>query len=352
MIPAPRNILVFHTAFIGDIVLALPLTQRLHQTFPDAKITFVAAPGAAPVLANHPAIHRTIVYDKQRSEAGVRGIIRLARTLRRDQFDLAIIPHRSLRSAIVCRLSGIPRRVGFSTSAATWMFTDVVRYDGGIHEVERNISLLGPLGVANLDFEAPALFPSSVDARAVVRFLAGETLNPESSLIGIAPGSVWNTKRWPKEYFVLLTTMLVRWGASVVLVGGKEDEGLCSEIAGAVRSHEVLNAAGKLSLLQSAELIRRCILLVSNDSAPMHLAAGVKTPVVAIFGPTVPAFGFAPRGAHDIVIELQDLDCRPCSIHGGKACPIKTFVCMKEIRPEVIFEKVLEVAGRTKAEAK
>jgi heptosyltransferase-2 len=103
----------------------------------------------------------------------------------------------------------------------------------------------------------------------------------------------------------------------------------------------VFNVAGKLSLLQSAELIKRSHVIISNDSAPMHLAVAVATPVVAIFGATVPEYGFAPRGAHDIVIETKGLKCRPCSIHGGKTCPIGTFECMIAITPELVVNKVM-----------
>jgi heptosyltransferase-2 len=128
-------------------------------------------------------------------------------------------------------------------------------------------------------------------------------------------------------------------GFNVLLVGSREDEELCREICAMTQTNKVVNAAGKLSLLQSAELIRHCRVLISNDSAPMHLAVAVGTPVVAIFGATVPEFGFAPRGPHDIVIETKGLKCRPCSIHGGKKCPIKTFECMMAITPEIVVKK-------------
>ncbi|MBM2841153.1 MAG: hypothetical protein HW412_1681, partial [Bacteroidetes bacterium] len=134
--------------------------------------------------------------------------------------------------------------------------------------------------------------------------------------------------------------------------GGKEDAALCEEIGNAISPVNVLNAAGELSLLQSAELIRQCILLVSNDSAPMHLAVGVRTPVVAIFGATVPRFGFAPRGKRDIVAEINDLLCRPCSIHGGDRCPIKTFVCMNDLSPQLVHAKVQTVLGALKSEVR
>ena len=358
-----KRIVVLHTAFIGDIILTLPLVQRLRASLPEAHIAFVVIPSVANVLENHPAINEVIIYDKHRRDAGLRGILRLARRIRKGEYDVAIIPHRSLRSSLVGWRSRIPRRIGFSTSAGVRFFTDVVPYDKGMHEIDRNLSLLKPLGLTFANNELPTLYPSKNDGDVVDAFLKnqkvritskgrkGQPAHQDSLLVGIAPGSVWNTKRWPKEHFVALTKSLLEDGHSVVLIGGREDAVLCSEIRNEMEDVSVVNAAGMLSLLQSAELIRRCEVLVSNDSAPMHLATGVRTPVVAIYGATVPAFGFAPRGDHSVVAEMDGLSCRPCSIHGGGRCPIKTFVCMKNLTPEIVHTKVLSVVGMLRSEA-
>jgi heptosyltransferase II len=350
---APKKILVFHTAFIGDVILALPLAQRLRASFPEAHIAFVVIPTAANVLENHPAVNEVIIYDKRRRDRGITGILKLARRLRFSAFDIAIVPHRSLRSAVIGWLSKIPRRIGFSTSALSRLFTDVVIYEKDIHEIDRNLSLLRPLGITYSGNESPTLYASQNDKDVVNAFLANQAANfpnPNDSLVAIAPGSVWNTKRWPKEHFERLARMLMDDGLSIVLIGARDDLALCSDIRNALGGKAV-NAAGMLTLLQSAELIQRCVVLVSNDSAPMHLATGVRTPVVAIFGATAPQFGFAPRGANDFVVEMHGLSCRPCAIHGGEKCPIKTFVCMKDLKPELAYAKVKMVADRTKSEA-
>ena len=340
----PTKILVLHTAFIGDVVLTLPLVQRLHASIPRSEITFVAIPLAAGVLQNHPAIKQVITYDKHGKDAGAAIVFALAKRLRSEQFDIAVIPHRSFRSAAIGWLSRTPRRIGFSTSAAPWLFTNVVKYDKNSHEIDRNLSLLQPLGTAHAKNELPSLYPSDEDKEIIDRFMfLYESANPRHGLqrlVAIAPGSVWNTKRWPREHFIELGKMLAKDGFAVFLVGGKEDVELCERIAKFTGARNVMNTAGKLSLLQSAELIRRCKVLVSNDSAPMHLAVGVRTPVVAIFGATAPQFGFAPRGAHDEVVQIDGLSCRPCAIHGGEKCPIETFVCMKDLKPELVYTRL------------
>ena len=337
-----RNILVVQTAFPGDVVLTLPLVQTAKRQFDSARIDFVTIPQAAGVLKNHPAINEVIVFDKRGADSGLAGLFRTAKRLKERNYELALVPHRSLRSALLVWLAKIPRRIGFDRSAGRFLLTDVIRYEQDIHEVERNLSLLSAQGIVRKERELPALYPSGEDVSAVENFLRESKISGTVSMVSIAPGTVWNTKRWLGERYTGLTQRLVDEGCTVALIGGKEDESLCDEIVRSVRgkSGQVVNAAGKLSLLQSAELLRRCRLLVCNDSAPMHLAVAMRTPVVAIFGATIPGFGFAPYGKDDVVVETQGLTCRPCSIHGGDKCPIRTFVCMKEITVDKVYEKV------------
>jgi heptosyltransferase-2 len=125
-----------------------------------------------------------------------------------------------------------------------------------------------------------------------------------------------------------------------VLVGGKDDDALCDRIRQAVGGISVVNTAGKLSPLQSADLISRCLVLVTNDTAPMHMGVAMQVPVVAIFGPTVPSFGFAPVGRADRIVETMGLKCRPCGIHGGNKCPVHTFDCMEMISVARVHNEV------------
>jgi heptosyltransferase-2 len=331
-----NRILVLQTAFPGDVVLILPLVQALREHVPAAEIACLTTPRAADLLAHHPAIDERIMYDKRGKDRGVGGFIRMVRRLRTRPFDLALIPHRSLRSAALCRLAAIPRRIGFSTSAGRLLLTDVVAYDPHAHEIRRNLQLLTPLGVPVAETLRPRLFPGDAERREAGLILDGLSAGP-GMVVALAPGSVWATKRWPEEKYAELGRRLTGRGDAVVLVGGPEDEALCARIARAVGGDRIRSAAGRLSLLGSAALLARCEVLVSNDSAPMHLAGAVGTRVVAVFGPTVPAFGFAPSGPRDIVVETHGLLCRPCAIHGGPRCPIGTFVCMLNIEPQAVL---------------
>lgn len=339
------NILIVQTAFLGDVVLTLPLLQMTKQHFPSANIDMAVTPQAAGLLANHPGIRETIVFDKRGSDAGIAGLLRLSAKLRATAYQLALAPHRSIRSAALVRFARIPRRIGFATSAGRFMLTDRVHYDTHAHEVQRNLSLLTPMGIHVRENVYPDLYPSDEDKRHVHQLLGAAGIDTNATIIGIAPGTVWNTKRWLKERFIALAGKLQQSGYVVVLIGGKEDQQLCEEIRGAVNSNNCISVAGQLTLLQSSYMIKLCRAVISNDSAPMHLAVASRTPVIAIYGATIPGFGFAPYGKDDVVVETLGLSCRPCSIHGGERCPIETFDCMKQITVEQVFAKVHAVIG-------
>lgn len=347
----PERILILQTAFIGDVILALPLLQQVRREYPEALIDVMVIPAAANLLATHPAITNLIVYDKRGSDRGLVNILRTIAKLRGNRYDLAIVPHRSFRSALLVAAAGIPLRVGFSTSAGRYFYNRRVTYRRDFHEIERNLSLLMPLGIdcSNIyksDEARPHIEITAEDQAKVDNWLAGAGLPAGKPIAAIAAGSVWATKRWLPENFAQLAKRLAGQGFAVILIGGPQDAAISAEIAETANignSHQqVLNAAGQLSLRESAALIGRAKVLISNDSAPLHLAVAVSTPIVAIFGATVTDFGFYPYGKHDIVVENKTLPCRPCGIHGRRACPLGTLECMTSLSANAVFDAVQE----------
>jgi heptosyltransferase-2 len=338
-----EKILIVQTAFIGDAILTLPLVQVVKRLFPAAPVDVVVAPRTKDLFANHPDIRQVVVYDKRGVDRGLGGLLRMKRRLSGQNYSVALVPHRSLRSALLVWLLRIPHRIGFDKSAGKLLLSQTVKYRRELHEIERNLSLLRAMGIALSRTELPCLYPSARDRQRVDKLLFEYEVGRPDNLIAIAPGTIWNTKRWLKERYASLAVRFDDEGFEVVLIGGREDAALCDEIQKLSGSSKVYNTAGKLTLLQSAELVRRSKALVTNDSAPMHIGVAMETPVVAIFGATVPAFGFGPVGRHDAVVETRDLKCRPCSIHGGDKCPIKTFDCMNDITYERVFETVMLV---------
>ncbi len=337
----PQKILIIQTAFLGDVVLSTPLIKAVKRKYPHSKIFFLLIPQTKGLLQNNPHLDGIIVYDKKDKEKGVSSFLALARKIRASGFDLALIPHRSFRSALLAYLARIPQRTGFDKSSGAFLFTKKIKYIQNQSEAKRNLSLLETDMPPENDC-LPELFPSEDDFKYIEELFISWDVKKEDKIVGIAPGSVWNTKRWlPERFGEVAESLIEKLGVKVIFTGGKEDEKLCLEIASNMKSKPLI-AAGKTSPLQSAALISRCHVILSNDTAPMHIAVAMRVPVVAIFGSTIPEFGFAPTGKNDLVIQ-KELYCRPCGIHGRKNCPEKHFRCMKEITAAEVFEGVAKV---------
>jgi len=336
-----KKILIIQTAFIGDVILTTSLVEATKKIFPGAAIHFIAIPSTGNIIETHPLVDKLWIFDKRGRDRGLINLFRFAKKLRVENYDLALVPHRSLRSAVLAFWAKIPRSIGFTRSAAPFLFTDKIIYHQDIHEVERNLSLLTPFR-ESFSKVMPRIYPDDTDILEIDRFVAENALNPDDVWIAIAPGSIWATKRWLKEGFTELCHKLGQHqDVRIILIGGPDDRLLCEWIRKASEVKTV-NTAGRFTLRQSAEIIRRCRLIVTNDSGPLHIGVGVDTQVLAIFGPTVPAFGFYPYGENDIIFEKK-VYCRPCSIHGGDKCPTGTFLCMKSITANQIYREILKI---------
>lgn len=316
----PGPVLVIQTAFLGDVVLTTPLLTQLAARF--GPVDVVTTPAAAVLLETHPAVRRVIRYDKRGADRGIGGFRRLAERLADTRYSAAFLPHRSWRSAALAFAAHIPDRTGFADSPAAVLYTRRVPRPRGGHESARLLALAGDRRVA-----APppkvSLVLTDADRAAANAWLAERRIT--APFVAVAPGSIWGTKRWP-GYAELVGALK----QPVVVLGSEADGELAAQVAAAApgRAH---SAAGALSLRESAAIIERASLLVTNDSAPLHLATGVSTPVVAVFGPTTPSQGFGPLGGASRVVQASGLWCRPCSPHGPATCPLGHHACMQTI---------------------
>ncbi len=332
-----KRILIVQTAFIGDVILSTPLVRSIRKTFPDSFISFLLIPQTKEVLANNPHLNEVLVYDKRRNK-GAGEFLRIVKRIAERKFDLAMIPHRSLRSALLAYLSRIPERIGFDKSAGSFLFTRRLVYHDNMHEVDRNLSLLSDFNHLP-ENRGPELFPSFEDFFYVRQLLSECGIKEDDKIVGIAPGSVWPTKRWISERFGEVSQLLMeKAGAKVIFLGSEEDRNLCERIAGSMEKKPKI-LAGETNILQSAAAVSFCKVILSNDSAPVHIASAMRRPVVAIFGSTIPEFGFAPYGRGHVIVQKK-MDCRPCGIHGKRRCSEKHFRCMKDITTEEVFEAV------------
>lgn len=341
------------------MVLTTPLIQRVAETGP---VHVVATPANAPILTHHPAVASVIVFDKRGVDKGWRGIQRVATRLRAMGADTAYLAQGSGRTAMLAFLAGIPRRVGFASSAGRWLYTHRMPYERSWHHAERLWSLAShaeqpelrrPFGVR------PSLYPGAEDHRTVDALFAEFHVEPHQQLVALAPGSVWPTKRWPG--YAALAARLVERAANermrFVVIGGADDRTLAVHIADAVsakagnsdsgRFHSVIDATGRLSLLASAALLSRVSMVVTNDSAPLHLASAMNTPTVALFGPTVPSMGFGPLADIHHVPGIETLSCRPCGPHGAQQCPMGHWRCMRDLSVDTVADAVTAIMRRT-----
>ena len=324
--------LVIQTSFLGDVVLTTPLLAELAGRGP---VDVVVTPAGAPLLANHPAVRDVIVFDKRGSHDGPGGLWRFARGLRvraagePRETTIAFCAQGSPRSAALALLAGVRERVGFDTSAGRALYTRRVRYRGDRHHAERLWRLAAGDAAPDPADETirPRLFPGGSE-RAAVDALLKDVPRDGAPLLALAPGSIWGTKRWP--HFAALAARFAPL-YRLVVIGSGSDAPLAIEIGRAAGPSRVVDATGRLSLLESAELISRCAALVTNDSAPQHLASAMGTPTLTVFGPTVPTFGFGPLAPRHAVAGLATLDCRPCDAHGPATCPLGHWRCMRDL---------------------
>ena len=234
--------------------------------------------------------------------------------------------------------AGIGERLGFDRFHAARYLTLKVPHIKNIMTIKKNLHLLSVFTDEEFDIQTE-IFPYPAQIKDV------DKINKEVSfqnrpIIAFAPGSVWNTKRWHQSHYTKLSALLYKKQFNLIFLGADEEKELCNDIIQAAEITAV-NLAGQTSILESAAIIGKCDLMVCNDNGAMHIANAMKTDVFAFFGPTVKSFGFAPFRENDMVFEI-DMDCRPCASHGSDKCPLEHHLCMKNIEPELVFEKIIE----------
>jgi heptosyltransferase-2 len=321
--------LIIQTAFIGDVVLATPLIEKLRRFYPDARIDFLLRKGNEKLLAGHPHVEKTWIWDKKRRK--YTNLLALRRGIRGERYDCVINCQRFAASGLLTVFSGAKNSVGFTKNPFSVFFNRRVPHVFGtaehpVHEVERNLALIEHL--TDSSFEQPRLYPSEADFRRVQERTSG------TSYVCIAPTSVWFTKQFPARKWVdLIQKMPV--SRSIFLLGGPDDFAACEQIRTAAAHPEVQNLAGQLSFLESAALMKGAVLNYVNDSAPLHFASAANAPTVAVFCSTLPSFGFGPLAERRWVVERKTpLACRPCGLHGRASCPEGHFKCAEDVNIE------------------
>ena len=342
---SPSRILVRAPNWIGDAVMCEPALRGLRALFPGAELTLLAKPAIAELFIAYPGIDRRLVYDDRGIHAGLSGKWTLAGQLRRHRFDLAVLFQNAFEAALITWLAGIPRRYGYVTDGRSFLLTDLVaRPDPAalVHQVHYYWDLLKPLGVTGSPL-VPALAVSENEIRAMDERFGELGIGREDLIVGVNPGSTYGSaKRWlPERYAETALRVCRRLEAqqgrpvSVVILGAKGEEELGHAVADRLTVRSAV-LSGRTNIRELMAATKRCTILLTNDTGPMHLAAAFAVPVVAVFGPT-DWKTTSPYGQASSIVR-QPVDCAPCLL---RECPID-HRCMTGVTVDMVTEAAVK----------
>ena len=327
----PKNILIIRFSSLGDVILATSVIAPLKKKFPDAEITFLTKMDYVEVLSGNTDLTAAIGLDRE--ELRLKELIRFAEGLGK-KYDLIIDLHANLRSFIISLYSDIKtlrykkgalrRRlmVGHAFTRGMFPFLPEV-YKKEDNVIENYFKVLKTLGIT-YGGELPEI-------------KTAEIKKPLIKTIGIHAGGKQKTKRWPAERYAEVAEYFAGKGTKVILFGDEKDKEINEKIVKGVKNKQnVTDLAGKTTLKEMIAKIKECSVLVTNDSAPFHIATAVKTPAVVIFCATTPKFGFADRAKTNRILNVE-LPCKPCSLHGGKRCRMGDFECAESISSQDVI---------------
>jgi len=330
-----RSFLIIQTAFIGDVVLATALVEKLHLHYPDATIDFLLRKGNEGLLKAHPYLREVLIWEKKKDKQ--KNLFDLLRKIRANKYDVVINVQRFMATGILTAFSGAAETIGFNKNPLSLLFSDRVRHivstpERPLHEIQRNQKLIEKLTDALP--EKPRLYPSAADRQKVEEYKQG-------AYICVAPASVWFTKQFPAEKWISFIKKIPE-KYRIYLLGAPGDMELCEKIMlHSGTGGRAVNLAGKLNFLESAALQENAVMSYVNDSAPMHFASAMNAPVAAVYCSTIPSFGFGPLSDKSHIVEVKEnLSCRPCGLHGRKACPLKHFDCAMKITDEQLLHLI------------
>ena len=318
-----KRFLIIQTAFIGDVILATPLIEKLHDMYPDSKIDFLVRKGNEELLQYHPKLNRIFIWGKRKHK--YLNLLKVIYQIRRKPYHIVINVHRFPTSGLITFLSRAREKCGFDKNPFAFSYTQKVLHEigNGKHEVERNLELIHHLG-GRFDYK-PRLYFSESDQRRV-----DDLVKPPYVTMG--PASVWFTKQLPTDKWCELIRSIPE-NITICLIGSANDVNYCEEIIRLSSRENILNFSGKLRLLESAALMNGSLMNYCNDSGPLHMSSAVNAPTTAFFCSTLPEFGFGPLSDKSTVCQInEELSCRPCGLHGKNECPEEHFKCGTQIK--------------------
>ena len=333
-----KNILIVRTDRIGDVVLTTPVISALRENYPHARISILVTPETREIVDGNPYLDSVIIFDRKKAHKNFGELLKFISSLREQKFDLSIILHTKKIINLICFLAGIPHRVGYRNEKLGFLLTDRLkdtRAEGSKHEVEYSLDVLRHLGMT---VGQPKIYlPVQEEAeRWAEKFLQEKHLTGSDRLIAVHPDASCVSKRWPPKNFAeLINQIQKKYPVKIIMIGGNLSRGIVSEIISFVQQ-PVIDLSGKTTVSQLISLLKRCQLLISNDSGPVHLASGVRIPVISIFGRNQAGLSpvrWRPLSEKSVVFH-KEVGCQICLAHN---CDIN-FKCLEAVTPQEVYE--------------
>ena len=327
-----KKILIIQTASIGDVILITPVIEKLHLYYPDCQIDILIKKGYEGLFEEHPFLKNVLVWDKSKQKYS--RLFQIWKRIRSEKYDLVVNVQRFASTGLLTIFSGAAQTIGFDKNPLSCFFKTKIKHDIGlkdnyIHEVDRNLKLIETF--TDAEHINPKLHPTKQNLEKTSQL-------KEQKFICIAPASLWFTKQYPIDQWIDLISKMDS-DYKIYLLGSTADFDLCENIKSNSGSKNAINLAGKLNLLESAALMKDASMNFVNDSAPMHLCSAVDAKITAIYCSTIPEFGFGPLSNNTYIVQsTEKLECRPCGLHGFKACPKKHFRCATTIKTNELLK--------------
>jgi heptosyltransferase-2 len=336
-----EKILVIQTAFLGDAILTLPMIEKLNEIFPDSQVDVLCIPLTKEIFDACPFVNEVIVLEKKNTHKSIFNLYKFADGIKNKRYTKIYSSHRSFRTSFIVMQSGVRETYGFSNSSLFHVYKHVIEYRTDIHEVQRNLDMIGYKYSSESWRIIPQLKENESSKNKVDEFISSNEI--QGRVIAIAPGSIWETKKYPERLFQEIIKFFASKSYKILIVGGESDRELSEKLTIGYDKSVVISTAGNFSIIESIELLKKVNLLLSNDSAPTHLGMCADIPVLTIYCSTIPEFGFFPYNKKSSYISFNDLSCKPCGIHGYEQCPISTFDCGYKLEPKIIISKMKEL---------
>ena len=331
-----KRVLVIKIGAIGDLILAVPSLRAIKDSWPDASVTVLVGREYRHVLKKCPYIDDIIFYDRNGRDKGIKGLLKTSAIIRQRAFDMSIDLQNNWKSHILAWLGAVPRRFGYNNNKMGFLINNKLKYlktDKG--PMEEQFSILRRAGINTAGASKRLeMWPGKEDFLYIENLLREEWVRDTHTLVGFNIGSSWKTKRWPLKCFAKLSDMLALEDIRVVVMASEKEESLAGDFVKMAHS-KVINAAGRTTVMQLAALIKRCKVLVTGDSSPLHIASSMGTNFIALFGATDPVKHYEPTDKG--VIIKKELTCSPCY-----KSDCKDIRCMEKISVDEVFKKVMD----------